>query len=191
MNARPLSLWLLAAVTLCINASPGAAQGSGSAQLRPGLQVEIREERYEVEGERLRDVIARLNEMRLEGERARLSQGLTVYRINPRWQYQPDNGSCAVTTVEVMVDITVKLPRWPGFATATGDERLRWRAILEGIRNHEYQHRDMTVDSGGELVVELTALRASTCRALLRAAEAAVAIADERLSERHAELDGG
>ena len=82
----------------------------------------------------------------------------------------------------------MKLPMWPGFAKATGDDRLRWRAILEGIREHEYEHRDVTILSAEELLDDLFALRAGTCGALNWAAEGA--LADEALRSRHAKIDG-
>ena len=177
-------LWLLAAV-------PAACQGPAQPNLRPGLQIVVREDRYPVEAETFQGMIDELNDMRLEGERAQLSQGLTVYKVVPRWRYQPDSGGCAVISAEVNVEITVRLPLWPGFATATAEHRLRWQGILGSIREHEYEHRDITIESAGELLENLFALRASTCRALNGAAEAALALAEEVLRSRHAELDRG
>ena len=141
-----------------------------------------------VEAETFQQMIAVLNGMRLEGERARLSQGLTVYKVVPRWKYQLGSGGCAMISVEV--EITVKLPLWPGFANASDEHRLRWQGILRSIREHEYEHRDITIDSASELLQNLFALRARTCRALNGAAEAALALAEEALLSRHAELDG-
>ncbi|HIF20829.1 MAG TPA: DUF922 domain-containing protein [Gemmatimonadetes bacterium] len=173
-----------------LTAAPAAGQGRAQREIRPGLQITALEERYPVAEERLADVIDALNHMRLEGERGPLSQGLTVYEVVPRWRYQPASGSCSVITAEVRVEITVKLPMWPGFAKASGDDRFRWRAILEGIREHEYEHRDVTILSAEELLDDLFGLRARTCGALNRAAEGATALADEALRSRHAEIDG-
>ena len=178
-------------VFLCLLATaPVAGQGRAEPNLRPGLQIVAQEERYVVEAETFQQMIAVLNGMRLEGERARLSQGLTVYRVVPRWRYQPGSGGCAMISAEVEVEITVKLPLWPGFTTASDEHRLRWQGILGSIREHEYEHRDITIDSASELLQNLFALRARTCRALNGAAEAALALAEEALLSRHAELDG-
>ena len=182
--------WLSTVLLWLVVAVPAACQSPAQPNLRPGLQIVVREDRYRVEAETFQEMIAVLNDMRLEGERARLSQGLTVYRVVPRWRYQPGSGGCAMISAEAEVEITVKLPLWPGFANASDEHRLRWQSILGSIREHEYEHRDITVDSASELLQDLFALRASTCRALNGAAEAALALAEEALRSRHAELDG-
>ena len=87
-------LGLLAAV-------PAAGQGGVQPNLRPGLDIVVREDRYRVEAETFQDMIAELNDMRLEGERGRLSQGLTVYQVVPRWRYRPDSSGCGVISAEV------------------------------------------------------------------------------------------
>ena len=76
-SAAAVVLWVLAAV-------PVAGQGGVQPTLRPGLQIVVREDHYRVEQETLGEVIAVLNDMRLEGEQARLSQGLTLYQVLPR-----------------------------------------------------------------------------------------------------------
>ncbi len=183
--------WVSTVLLCLLTAVPAVGQGRSQPDLRPGLQIVIQEDRYRLEAVTFQQMIAVLNDMRLEGERARLSQGLTVYKVVPRWKYQPNGGDCAVISAEVKVEITVKLPLWPGFATATAEHRHRWQGILGSIREHEYEHRDITIESAGELLESLLALRAGTCRALNRAAESALAIAEEALRSRHAELDGG
>ena len=83
----------------------------------------------------------------------------------------------------------MKLPSWPASVDAVEAERERWREILRMIREHEYEHRDRTIEVAGALLEELSFLRAGGCAALTGAVRAAVAIADERLRGMHEELD--
>lgn len=168
---------------------PVHAQETPAPLAVPGLRIEAREERYELDAERFSQVAALLNQMRIEGEDAPLSQGLTRYSIRPEWRYRPTEDGCEVSRATVDVDITIVLPRWPGAQHASEPEKRRWKEVLEAITRHEYTHRDITVELAGKLLATLRSLEAGTCSALGRAAEGALALVDEELQERHAQFD--
>ena len=87
--------------------------------------------------ERLGQVVELLNEMRLEGEGAAFSQGLTDYRVTPQWKFEVLGEGCGITAVSVDVDITITLPRWRAAVHSVADEQLRWREVLLRITRHE------------------------------------------------------
>jgi predicted secreted Zn-dependent protease len=164
---------------------PVAAQ---SATARPpAIDFTIRT--YELPDERLSDVIARLNEMRLEGDGGPRSQGLTQYYIQPEWSPRASGGTCRVARMQLEVQIVVTLPEWPGVARAPEEERTRWEAILAAIRDHEFAHRDLTIEAAREITEVLSGLEASGCMNLRRAVAGTLSIHGGRLDEAHAKLD--
>jgi len=186
IHSRTLCLVALLAAVAPIGA---AAQAGSPRESVPGLTVSAREVRYAVHADDLRKTIAILNETRLEGEQGPLSQGLTDYQVVPSWRFNPGDGECALSDVKVDVDITITLPRWPGVTRVPELERLRWREIQHRIEQHEYAHRDFTVEMAKELISQLRALRAGTCGALDRAAQGALTLSGAALRERHAAFD--
>ncbi len=154
-----------------------------------GLDVVVREELHAIEAPTFAELVRTLNAMSLEGEGAPLSQGLTVYRILPEWRLVPGGGTCRVADVRVRVRVTVTLPEWTAAGDAAEDERARWEEIHRRIRDHEYTHRDLTIEAGAALLGSLEALRPAPCRQLRAAVEGEIRLADQRLGARHAELD--
>jgi len=167
-----------------------AAQSRSGPALRTGLAVDVREVRYRLDLVNFSEVIDSMNAMRLEGPRFPRSQGLTTYRLEPHWWYQPNDEGCAVTEVVVDVDIEVTLPHWVQAASAPDEHRERWTEVLRFVREHEYEHRDISIAVGGDLLNDLLFLRAGTCTGLRRAAENTITLATARLDEAHAALDG-
>ena len=125
----------------------------------------------------------------LRGRRVRSGQGLTCYQVVLSWHFNRGDGECVLSEVKVDVEITITLPRWPGVTRVPEVERLRWHEIRHRIEQHEYTHRDFTVEMAKELISELRALRARTCGALDRAAQRALALSGAALRERHAAFD--
>jgi predicted secreted Zn-dependent protease len=142
-----------------------------------------------LEEETLTAVIARLNTMRLEGEGGRLSQGLTQYYIRPEWMPAAASGVCRVGRMQLQVEIVVTLPEWPGAEQAPPSERQRWDEILGAIREHEFAHRDLTIEAAREISDVLSRLEARGCLNLRRAVAGTLSIHGGRLEEAHAELD--
>lgn len=179
-----LSLWIIALIAL----SPSALY----AQTEPppaGIQVDATEQYYPLEQRTLSEVIERLNSTRLGGESAPLSQGLTDWQIRPEWRPEAGGGRCRVTALTLMVRVVITLPEWRHAKTATVSERMRWERIESAIREHEYTHRDLTIDAAGRLYERLSSLEARGCSALNRALRSEMSVADARLTEAHAELD--
>lgn len=179
---------LLCALT-ALNTTPASAQSSREGNRGDRLNVVSREERYEVEGERLEQVVEVLNGMRLEGDSGPFSQGLTEYRVVPHWTFDANGEGCGTTAVTVDVDITLTLPRWRAAAHAREVDQRRWSEILLRITRHEYRHRDITIEVATELLEDLERLRAGTCTGVRRAAEARLALAEAELEDRHAAFD--
>ena len=127
--------------------------------------------------------------MRLEGEGAALSQGLTRYRVRPSWRPAASDGRCRVAALELRVEITITLPSWSEVEEASESDRSRWEHIAGAIREHEYAHRDLTIGAAETLFSSLGSLEARGCTALRRAVTAELALADARLTEAHDELD--
>jgi predicted secreted Zn-dependent protease len=153
------------------------------------VRVETSFEYYELPDSTLSEVVARLNETRLDGPDGPLSQGLTVYRIDPSWKLSAADGACGVSDVELRVSVDITLPAWPAVWDRSEKERLGWARIERAIREHELHHRDLTVRAAETLVAELEGLSTRGCRALRQAFAGALSIADDRLRQAHADYD--
>lgn len=185
---------MLAAVLSCLAVPAGASSQAADRDPRPdperpGLVLDVSEERYAIAAATFPDLVEALNGMRLQGPGGPLSQGLTQYRIVPEWTLAAAGGACRVSGVRVRARVVVTLPEWTAAADASDDELERWEAIEERIRDHEHRHRDLTIEAAEGLLDRLRGLTARGCAQLRRAVEAELAIADRRLAERHAELD--
>lgn len=187
LHLRPCLLALL------VSFAPGVVtlSGQSAGQRNPVdvVVVESSEAYYALPDSTLTDVIARLNRTRLPGAGGQMSQGLTEYHIQPSWQPAGASGRCRVARLGLEVQVRITLPSWPAERFRPETERASWRTIENAIRSHEYRHRDLTVEAAETLAQELEALETRGCRALEQAFAGAVALADARLEEAHAQLD--
>lgn len=155
----------------------------------PGVHVEVSEQYYDVEASTLDEVVSILNQTRIGGPRAPLSQGLTEYRIRPEWTASASGGRCHVRSVEVFVDITITLPRWRVVFERPQSEREGWTRIDGAIRDHEYTHRDLTISAAADVLERMKSLDARGCVVLRSVVASTLSVADERLEAEHEELD--
>ena len=184
---------LAGAVAALLMVSPLAGQDGPAErpvpELPAGVRLEATTEYYDVEGGDLPAVITTLNRMRLEGPSGPPSQGLTQYWIAPDWSARASGGECRVSRVRVDVEIRITLPRWPGASSRPAEERARWREIEGAIREHEYVHRDLTIEAAGELLEEIDGLAARGCGTLRTVVTSTLSVVHGRLREAHAALD--
>lgn len=198
----PGRAWLL--VALGFMTTPWIAQGQlvpptersrelGRAEIGPptvpGVHVSVSEQYYDVEAETLTEVVAVLNATRIGGPTAPRSQGLTEYTIRPEWTASASGGRCHVRAVEVFVDITITLPRWPVVFDRPSSDREGWSRIDAAIREHEYRHRDLTIDAAADVLEEIRGLDAAGCTVLRRVVTSTLSVADQRLGTAHREVD--
>lgn len=169
--------------------SPHVLLAQSEPPTASGVQVDVTEQYYTLEEPTLSEVISRLNSTRLQGESGPLSQGLTDWWIQPEWRPGVAGGRCRVTALTLSVRVVVTLPEWRHARRAPAQERMRWGRIEAAIRDHEYTHRDLTVEAAERLHARLSTLEARGCSALHRAFQGEMSVADARLSESHAELD--
>lgn len=182
--ARSGHSWLIATLFLVLTAAPASGRQDADE-----LHVNAIEEFYELPDETLSGVVTRMNGARLEGPDGPRSQGLTRYSIRPEWRPGAGGGLCRVTDLQVRVEIVVTLPSWPGAERRPADERSGWATIEQAIREHEYTHRDVTIEAGGALVETLRAIETRGCGTLRQVVATAVSLANGRLTEAHANID--
>jgi predicted secreted Zn-dependent protease len=146
-------------------------------------------EYYEVPDTTLSEAVARLNQTRLQGPDGPPSQGLTRYSIDAEWRAVAGDGACRVEDVVVTVDIVITLPEWPELPRRPEREQRGWAQIDGALRNHEYAHRDLTVEAAKALRDDLEGRETVGCGTLEQVVETSLRLAGGRLNEAHAELD--
>lgn len=168
----------------------GAQDGQpADGDVTPTIDVRVTERQYEVTGDSLGVVVDKLNRMRLPGSGGRLSQGETRYDIVPQYRALAGGGLCRVADLRVDVRISITLPRWPELESRPVDEREMWETIEEAIREHEYAHRDLTVEGAEELAESLDGRETRGCGALRQVVRSQLSVHGARIREAHAELD--
>ena len=161
----------------------------GAADAAPRVDVEVTERVYEVRGDSLGAVVAQLNRMRVPGAGGRLSQGATTYDIVPEYRALAGGGGCRVADLRLDVRISIILPVWPGLEDRPEEERAQWAVIEEAIREHEYVHRDLTVDGARALAESLEGREARGCRALRQVVQGQLSVHGARIRGAHADFD--
>lgn len=160
-----------------------------AGQVTPTIDVRVTERQYEVKGDSLSVVVSKLNRMRVPGGGGRPSQGATRYDIVPEYRALAGGGRCRVADLRVDVRISITLPTWPELDSRPVDERERWDTIEEAIREHEYAHRDLTVEGARALAESLDGRETRGCGALRQVVRSQLSVHGARIREAHAELD--
>lgn len=181
-------LWPLGLSALLAWAAPTVlwAQDAGDLQ---GVRLDTTLEYYEVPDTTLSEAVARLNQTRLQGPEGPPSQGLTQYSIDAEWRAVAGDGACRVEDVLVKVDVVITLPEWPVLASRPEEEQRGWARIDRALREHEYAHRDLTVEAAKALREDLEGRETVGCGTLEQVVETALRLAGGRLHDAHAELD--
>lgn len=155
----------------------------------PRIDVQVTEREYEVTGDSLEVVVAKLNRMRVPGADGRPSQGSTRYDIVPEYRALAGGGLCRVADLRVDVRIGITLPTWPQLDSRPMEEREGWETIEGAIREHEYAHRDLTVEGARALAASLDGRETRGCGALRQVVRSQLSVHGARIREAHAELD--
>ena len=185
MAWRPIRIGFLV-IAACGTPAALSAQDAGDVQ---GVRLDTRVEYYEVPDTTLSEAVARLNQTRLQGPQGPPSQGLTRYSIDAEWRAVAGDGACRVEDVVVTVDIVITLPEWPVLAERPENEQRGWAVIDRALRDHEYAHRDLTVEAAKALREDLEGRETVGCGTLEQVVQTALRLAGGRLHEAHEELD--
>jgi len=81
----------------------------------------------------------------------------------------------------VEVRLVTTLPSWTDLDEAPAPLASNWSLFLHRLRDHEFRHQDIAVDSGIELLGRLEGLVAGTCEELRAEAERAA----QRVAAHH------
>jgi predicted secreted Zn-dependent protease len=106
-----------------------------------------------------------------------------------RWQYAQSEGSCAVRSPEVELEIVQTFPERSG-ARGSPVVNREWTRWLAAVGEHEAAHHLINVETARELMTSLPTVPAQpTCAELDRAANELGQAALTRMRAKHAELD--
>jgi predicted secreted Zn-dependent protease len=172
-RARARGVLMAVATLLALDSVPVGAQAPPpwvrtlSAWSALGIRASIREERYRVEGRTASEAARRLMHDGPEvlGGRA---HGLTTYRMSPQWRLLRQEDRCVARGVLIDVEIEVILPQWSGARSASEADWSTWRDFIDGLEQHEWAHRDATVEAVRGLLIHLRTVSAPTCPKLVR-----------------------
>lgn len=166
----PAALALAALGTGCGGSAPPEppAPSSPAPVAAPASRIAIagREQYYDIDGSSagaLRDQIRRLGP---KDESGSARDALTVWDLESAYHLVGDTTGCALSDVQVTLNVTVTLPRWKPPPTAPARLSDSWRTYLEHVKLHEAGHRSIAQRYARQLFTALSGLRAATCAEL-------------------------
>jgi len=193
-RVRLLSCALLAAAcALAAGCAPAALPFGGLARASTppapsALCIQVEERYYTVSG---RSASALNQALVLSGPRrgGRVAHALTEWRLG--WSYVPVQGAagCVSARPRVEVRLVTTLPAWADLDYAPPPLASDWALFLDRLRDHEFRHQDIAVDSGNELLGRLGGLVAGTCEELRAEAERAARRVAANHEAIHARFD--
>lgn len=109
---------------------------SALASARDSFRVEY----FDIHGATARELRADLSRKGPMGETGIRGDGYTEYRIGWKFSMTANDGVCRANAVVVNLDVTMRLPRWPGAADAPHSLRETWQQFSKHLREHEDGH---------------------------------------------------
>lgn len=170
--------------------APAAAPMAGAAA-GTRMSIVAHEQYYDIDGASagaLRDQIHRLGPRDGSGQ---AGDGLTVWNIESTYVVAPSGDACVLRNVQVVLELTLTLPRWTPPSTAAPHLLESWRTYLQHLKLHEAGHRAIAEQNARALATALTGLRAPTCQELTDGASrtAERILADGRAKNRVYDVD--
>jgi predicted secreted Zn-dependent protease len=129
-----------------------AAVGPGRASPLHRLEIVEHEASYDIHGSDLGQLRQQLEQRRPDNGHW---HGLTQGRLEVRTEFEPAVHGCDVRRLEVLLEITVWLPRWVSPSGVAPLLQQRWEASLAGLRRHEDGHRAHLRDAAAALYERL------------------------------------
>lgn len=161
-----------AAVALALAGGLGAGSATHAQSAPSGLEVRTEREYYDVEGTTAEEVLASMRQgaRELEGDAA---FAWTAADTEYQYRYAADRaeGRCRMSQVDVLVRVTVTLPRWTP-RRASWALRNQWNDYLRALERHEDGHVRLARRGGERILRSLEGLRAPSCEALGERAKA-------------------
>jgi predicted secreted Zn-dependent protease len=81
--------------------------------------------------------------------------GYTTWHMDWHWRWQTRGGNCAMTSVNINVDLEVNLPRIHG---ASARQAAAFEPYINALRGHELGHVDIVLEEARALEREILAL---------------------------------
>lgn len=178
------------------DAAPGAASPGGVTfeasgrpaplaprRLREGSFVDVRTQRYAVEGGTEEEILASLRAggNRTEGE---TFFGLTVSESSFQLQPRRQSGGCVAEGVQIETSITIHLPEWDAPSSASSELRRDWTRFSTALERHEDHHREIAERGAQRTYESIRGLRRPTCEGVeFEARTRSVRIANETTAE--------
>ena len=151
---------------------------SGDEDSSPSeLHVNRTETFYDVTG---RSWEALLEDLTQRGPRIGTKRHFGRTAWTARWEIayaRPAAGSpqampCRMQHADVYMDVEVTLPRWDAPGDAPASLRRDWKSFVEALAFHEREHQESIISAGRRVVRALETLKASSCSALQKKANA-------------------
>ncbi|MEM0961445.1 MAG: DUF922 domain-containing protein [Bacteroidota bacterium] len=108
--------------------------------------------------------------------------GVTETGFDLLYRSTESNGTCALTDVTVMLEVTITLPEWIPSGPVTPELESDWRQFRQALSDHEDTHREIAEETAVNLHRRLSDLRRPTC-------DEVTIEAQRRLAETEVEIE--
>ncbi len=102
----------------------------------------------------------------------------TNWNIHWNYKYAQAGDGCRLTSSQVSLDVTYRMPEWRGAESASGKLKSKWKKFSQALQTHEDGHKNTGVDAAAMVEKNLQGLGVVGCGeidpAVRRAAQTAI-----------------
>ena len=106
---------------------------------------------YDIKGGSAAELRESLNRQRPVGPDGMPHDAVTVWNIQWRYRTAPSGSGCAVTSLQVALEIVTTLPRWTNEADAPSSLVARWREYYKALLTHEDGHKAIGIETAAAI----------------------------------------
>lgn len=114
------------------------------------LKVKERYEYYDLDGRDISDLSRQINHNGTRWNDGRTYAAVTSWDIHYGYDVSNDDGKCAVKSVKTDVEIVYRLPRWTRLGSDAKMDGI-WQKYMAHLKRHEFGHKDIAVQTAGEI----------------------------------------
>jgi predicted secreted Zn-dependent protease len=114
------------------------------------LKVKERYEYYDLDGRDIGDLSRQINHNGTRWNDGRTYAAVTSWDIHYGYDVSNDDGKCAVKSVKTDVEIVYRLPRWTRLGSDPKMDAV-WEKYMAHLKRHEFGHKDIAVQTAGEI----------------------------------------
>jgi len=154
------------------------------------VSVSVKHKYYDVEGLNAMGIWNKIRRNSIARYNGTTYSGSAAYTINAKYWWNRENGKCSMKKVLCLVDVTIILPNWTNYRTASREWQQSWDRFYTALEEHENKHKDITVRAAQEIEGAIMQLgERDSCAQLKAEADKIYSESSEKLRRTQVKFD--